>query len=121
MIYVAQLGQVRTAKKYSPSTEVWFGVVGRLKLCHPHVDMVLNGLNVCKPVTSTPNAKLPLPTCNGVVLELALRRTLNACTTLRLCIQDFASAKAQTKYKVRRETRISKRDNRQDVSRRTLA
>lgn len=70
----------------SPSTDVWFGVVGRLKLCQPHVDMVAKGLKVCKPVISTPKAKFPFPTWTGVVSELALRRTLRPSTIFRLCI-----------------------------------
>ena len=70
----------------SPSIEVWPSVVGRLKLCHPHVDMVAKGRKVCRPVTSTPKAKLPLPTCSGVVLELALRYGLQDSTILRRSI-----------------------------------
>lgn len=48
--------------------------------------MVAKGLKVCKPVTSTPNAKFPLPTCNGVDSELALRNGLDFLTTCSLSI-----------------------------------
>lgn len=62
------------------------GVVGKLALCQPHEDSVLKGLKVWRPVTSAPKAKLPLPSCNGVILELALRRTLKFRTILSLSI-----------------------------------
>jgi len=38
---------------------------------------VLKGWKVCSPVTSTPKAKLPLPTCIGVEFEEAWRTGLN--------------------------------------------
>lgn len=61
-------------------------MVGRLKLCQPHVDWIANGLNVCRPVMSAPKAKFPLPTCKGVISELAFRRGLNDRTTCRRSI-----------------------------------
>lgn len=63
------------------------------------------GLNVCKPVTSAPKAKLPLPTCNGVTSELCVRRTLNDWTTFWRWPTDTASAREESTKKTDR-TRI---------------
>ena len=61
--------------------------VGNASLCQAHELKVLNGKNVCMPVLSTPNAKLPFPTCSGVVLLSikAVRIMLYLDTTLSLC------------------------------------
>ena len=48
---------------------------------HSHATSVLKARKVCRPVTSTPNAKLPLPTCRGVLWFVWFRTGLKRSTT----------------------------------------
>ena len=61
---------------------------GNESFFHPQEDIIAKGRNVCKPVMSAPNAKLPLPICIGVTaLEaflVGLYRVTKECRFISL-------------------------------------
>lgn len=88
MVFLPSQSLAYQSKPVKSAGEVWPGAIGKEKLCQPQDERVPNGMNVCRPVISTPKAKLPLPTWTGVELELAFRTGLKLCTTsLRLIFE----------------------------------
>jgi hypothetical protein len=66
--------------------------------------MMAKGAKVWRPVTSAPNAKFPLPTCNGVELELAFLRTFSDLIIWDLRLHAIAAYEVPISSKNRQRT-----------------